>query len=37
MRLLPGVSTKQKWKAATEFCVDNGWEFMLITEKELKV
>ncbi len=26
-----------KWKAATEFCVDNGWEFMLITEKELKV
>ena len=26
-----------KWKAATEFCLDNGWEFMLITEKELKV
>ena len=26
-----------KWKAATEFCMDNGWEFMLITEKELKV
>ena len=26
-----------KWKAATEFCVDNGWEFMLITEKELKI
>ena len=26
-----------KWKAATEFCKDNSWEFMLITEKELKV
>ena len=26
-----------KWKAATEFCKDNNWEFMLITEKELKV
>ena len=28
---------KAKWKAATEFCRDYGWEFMLITEKELKV
>ena len=28
---------KAKWKAATEFCKDNSWEFMLITEKELKV
>lgn len=26
-----------KWKAAREFCKDNGWEFKLITEKELKV
>ena len=26
-----------KWKAATEFCLDHNWEFMLITEKELKV
>ena len=26
-----------KWKAATEFCMDQGWEFMLITEKELKI
>lgn len=26
-----------KWKAAREFCADNNWEFMLITEKELKV
>ena len=28
---------KAKWKAATEFCKDYGMEFMLITEKELKV
>jgi hypothetical protein len=26
-----------KWKAAEEFCKDNNWQFMLITEKELKV
>ena len=26
-----------KFKAATEFCKDHSWEFMLITEKELKV
>lgn len=26
---------KAKWKAAEEFCKDNGWEFKLITEKEL--
>ena len=26
-----------KWKAATEYCKDRGWQFMLITEKELKV
>lgn len=24
-----------KWKAAEEFCKDNGWQFKLITEKEL--
>ena len=28
---------KAKWKAAEEFCKDYRWEFMLITEKELKV
>tara|TARA_B100001769_G_scaffold260890_1_gene241870 strand:- start:562 stop:885 length:324 start_codon:yes stop_codon:yes gene_type:complete len=28
---------RAKWKAAEEFCKDYGWEFMLITEKELKV
>lgn len=26
-----------KWKAAEEFCADNSMQFMLITEKELKV
>ena len=26
-----------KWKAATEFCKDYGMEFMLITEKELRI
>ena len=26
-----------KWEAAKEYCKDRGWEFMLITEKELKV
>jgi len=24
-----------KWKAATEFCLDRGWEFRLITEDHL--
>lgn len=24
-----------KWKAATEYCLDRGWQFKLITEKEL--
>ena len=28
---------KAKWKAAEEFCLDQGWEFKIITEKELKV
>jgi len=26
-----------KWKAAREFCADHNWQFMLITEKELKI
>ena len=26
-----------KWKAAREFCMDNGWEFKIMTEKELGV
>lgn len=24
-----------KWKAAKEFCLDKGWEFKVLTEKEL--
>jgi hypothetical protein len=26
-----------KWKAAKEFCSDQLWEFIILTEKELKV
>lgn len=26
-----------KWKAAQNFCADRGWEFRLITEKELGI
>ena len=26
-----------KWKAATEFCMDRGWEFKIFTEKELGI
>lgn len=28
---------KAKWAAAEEFCKDHDWEFLIITEKELKV
>ena len=28
---------KAKFKAADEFCKDHGWEFMVVTEKELKI
>ena len=31
------AKNQAKWNAAKEFCKDYGWEFMLITEKELKV
>ena len=24
-----------KWKAATEFCLDRGWEFRVMTEEHL--
>ena len=24
-----------KWKAATEYCMDRGWEFKVITEEHL--
>lgn len=26
-----------KWKYATEFCKDRGWEFLILTEKELGI
>ena len=26
---------QSKWKAATEYCLDRGWEFKLITEDHL--
>jgi hypothetical protein len=26
-----------KWKAATEYCLDRGWQFKLITETELGI
>ena len=26
-----------KWKAAQEFCEDRGWEFQIMTEKEIGV
>jgi len=29
------IVNQSKWKAATEFCKDNGWEFKIITEKHL--
>lgn len=25
-----------KWKAAIEYCLDRGWEFKILTEKELR-
>jgi|TARA_R110000744_G_scaffold45248_1_gene100517 hypothetical protein len=26
-----------KWESAKEFCIDRGWEFKIITEKELGI
>ena len=31
------AKNQAKWKAATEFCEDRQWNFMIITEDELKV
>lgn len=28
---------QSKWKAATEFCKDRGWEFRVLTEKNLGI
>ena len=29
------VVNQSKWKAADKFCQENGWEFRILTEKEL--
>ena len=29
------IKNQSKWKAAEQYCLDRGWEFMIITEKEL--
>lgn len=31
------VTNKSKWKAAQEWCVKNGFDFIILTENELKV
>lgn len=31
------VQNTAKWKAAEEFCLDNGWEWRIMTEKELGI
>jgi hypothetical protein len=31
------VVNQSKWKAADEFCHEHGWEFKIITEKELGI
>jgi len=31
------VINQSKWKAATEFCKDHGWEFKVVTEKDLGI
>lgn len=28
---------ESKWKAATEFCLDRGWQFKVLTEKDLGI
>ncbi len=31
------VINQSKWKAATEFCKDHGWQFKVLTEKDLGI
>jgi len=31
------IINQSKWKAATEFCKDHGWEFQIFTEKHLGI
>jgi hypothetical protein len=28
---------ESKWKAATEFCLDRGWHFKILTEDDLGI
>ena len=29
------VVNEAKWKAATEYCLDRGWDFKILTEHDL--
>jgi hypothetical protein len=31
------IINQSKWKAATEFCKDHGWEFKILTEIDLGI
>jgi hypothetical protein len=31
------VVNQSKWKAADKFCQENGWQFQILTEKELGI
>jgi hypothetical protein len=31
------IINQSKWKAATEFCKDHGWQFLVLTEKHLGI
>jgi len=31
------IKNQSKWKAATEYCNDRGWEFKIITENDLGI
>lgn len=31
------VTNKAKWEKAEEFCLDRGWKFMILTEKNLGI
>lgn len=31
------VKNQSKWEAAKKYCLDRGWEFIILTEKELGI
>lgn len=35
MESMTYIKNQAKWSAATEYCKDRGWEFKIISEKEL--